>query len=241
MDLNFARMAKYSLYFQQGVIYTILLSLGTVLFGFILALILALMRIAKPGRSVTSRVVVKGMHLISGAYIEVVRGTPMLVQLSFIFYVVYAYFLTAPRFTLFGFIEGARFVPGIVALSLNSGAYVAEVIRAGIQGIDYGQTEAARSLGLSSFQNMRYIVLPQAIKNILPAIGNEFVTIIKESSICSVLGMQEIMFNTKLVQGATFSPTEPLIIAAILYFCLTFPTSKLIQYFERRMSRGDVR
>ncbi len=241
MDLNFAALGKYTLYFQQGVVYTILLSLCTVFFGFILALALALMRITKPGKSLLSRVVVKGMHFISSAYIEILRGTPMLVQLSFIFYVVYAKVLTAPEFTLFGFIEGARFVPGVVALSLNSGAYVAEVIRAGIQGIDYGQTEAARSLGLSSFQNMRYIVLPQAVKNILPAIANEFVTIIKESSICSVRGMQEIMFNTKLVQGATFRPAEPLIIAAILYFCLTFPTSKVIQHFERRMSRGDVR
>lgn len=181
------------------------------------------------------------MNFISTAYIEVVRGTPMLVQLSFIFYVVFAYFITAPKFTLFGFIEGSRFVPGIVALSLNSAAYVAEIIRGGIQNIDYGQTEAARSLGMTQLQNMRYIVLPQAVKNILPAIANEFVVIIKESSICSVIGMQEIMFNAKLVQGATFRPAEPLIIAAVLYFMLTFPTSKIIQHFERRMSRGDVR
>lgn len=147
--------------------------------------------------------------------------------------------LKAPQFTLFGFVQGDRAIPGIIALSLNSGAYVSEIIRAGIQGIDYGQTEAARSLGMTAAQNMRYIVLPQAIKNILPAIANEFVTIIKESSICSVLGMQELMYNAKLVQGASFLPAEPLVIVTILYLCLTVPTSKVIQYFERRMSRGD--
>ena len=229
--MNFAVMAKYAVYFERGVLYTVLLSVFAVLFGLILALMLALMRLSK------SRV----LRGVSGAYIEIMRGTPMLVQLYFIFYVVFANFITVPKFTLFGFIEGARFVPGVVAMSLNSAAYVAEIIRAGIQGIDYGQTEAARSLGMSQFQNMRFIVLPQAIKNILPAIANELVTIIKESSICSVLGMQDIMFNAKLIQGATFLPAEPLIIAAALYFLLTFPTSKLIQHFERRMRRGDVR
>ncbi|MEG2073641.1 MAG: amino acid ABC transporter permease, partial [Angelakisella sp.] len=123
-------------------------------------------------------------------------------------------------------------------LSLNSAAYVAEIVRAGIQGVDYGQTEAAHSLGMTGAQSMIFVVLPQAIRTILPAIANEFVTIIKESSVCMVLGMQEIMYSAKTVQGATFMPVEPLIIATILYFCLTFPTSKLIQHFERRMNRG---
>ena len=229
--MRFDVMAKYAVYFEHGVIYTVLLSIFAVLFGLILALLLALMRLSK------NRI----LRGVSGAYIEIMRGTPMLVQLYFIYYVVFTTVLTAPKFTLFGFIDGSRFIPGVVAMSLNSAAYVAEIIRAGIQGIDYGQTEAARSLGMSQFQNMRFIVLPQAIKNILPAIANELVTIIKESSICSVLGMQDIMFNAKLVQGASFLPAEPLIIAAALYFLLTFPTSKLIQHFERRMRRGDVR
>lgn len=232
MTFNFAAMAKYSVYFVQGVQYTILLSFFTVLFGFILALVLALLRISK----------FKVLRAISATYIELVRGTPMLVQLFLVFYVVFgAGGLKAPEFTLFGFIQGSRFVPGIIALSLNSAAYLAEIIRAGIQGIDYGQTEAARSLGMTNAQTMRYIILPQAVRNILPAIANEFVVIIKESSICSVLGMQDIMYAAKLVQGASYLPAEPLIIAAVLYFCLTFPTSKLIQYFERRMSRGYTR
>ena len=129
----------------------------------------------------------------------------------------------------------------VVALALNSGAYLSEIIRSGIQSIDGGQTEAARSLGLSQVQNMRYVVLPQAIKNILPAIANEFITIIKESSICYTIGVQEIMYAVTSIKGATYRIAEPLVIATLVYFCLTFPTSKIIAYFERRMSRGDKR
>ena len=129
----------------------------------------------------------------------------------------------------------------MVALSLNSGAYLSEIIRSGIQSIDGGQTEAARSLGMSQLQNMRFIILPQAIKNILPAIANEFVTIIKESSICYTIGVQEIMYAVNSVKGATFSIAEPLVVATCVYFCLTFPTSKIIAHFERKMSVGDKR
>ena len=242
MTFNFAPMLKYALYFRQGVIYTVLLSACTVAIGFVLAMALALMRIAKPGRSAVSKALVKAAHAVSGVYIEIIRGTPMLVQLFIVYYIAFGPGgFSAPEFNLFGFISGQQFVPGIIALSLNSGAYVAEIVRAGIQGVDYGQTEACRSLGMTRFQNMRYIVMPQAIKNILPAIANEFVTIIKESSVCSVIGMQEIMFNAKLVQGASFMPGEPLLIAAALYLCLTVPTSKVIAYFERRMRSGDQR
>ena len=124
---------------------------------------------------------------------------------------------------------------------MNSGAYLSEIIRAGIQSIDHGQTEASRSLGLSSKQTLFEIVLPQAIKNILPAIANEFVTIIKESSICYTIGVQEIMYAVASIKGATYRIAEPLLIATAVYFCLTFPTSKIIAYFERRMSRGDKR
>ena len=121
---------------------------------------------------------------------------------------------------------------------MNSGAYLCEIIRAGIQSIDGGQTEAARSLGLSQVQNLRYIILPQALKNILPAIANEFVVIIKESAITYTIGVQDIMSAVNAVKGATFVIVEPLLVATAIYFCLCFPTSKLIAYFERRMSRA---
>lgn len=242
MSFEFDKMIKYIPYFERGVLYTIVLSACTVAIGFVLALVVALIRISKPGKSAFSKAVHKALHLITGLYIEIIRGTPMLVQLMIVYHIFFGPgMLSAPKFVLFGFVEGKMFVPGIVALSLNSGAYVAEIVRGGIQGVDYGQTEACRSLGMSKFQNMRYIVLPQAIKNILPAIANEFVTIIKESSICSVIGMQELMKNAQTVQGASFRPAEPLLIAAALYLCMTVPTSKIIAYFERRMRRGDQR
>lgn len=226
-----SRVLAYSNAFGQSILYTIILSACTVLIGFVIALFVALMRLSK----------VKILRILSTVYVEFIRSTPMLVQLYISFYVIFSYVIALPRFTMLGFIVGDRFIPGIVALSLNSGAYLSEILRSGIQSIDGGQTEAARSLGLTQRQNMRYIVLPQAIKNILPAIANEFVTIIKESSVCMVLGMQEIMYTTKVVQNALFQPVEPLIIATVLYFVLTFPTSKIIQHFERKMRRGDVR
>ena len=227
---GFIAAFKYMDMFAEGLVCTVSLSALTVIFGFMLALVLALMRMAK----------FKPLNWIAATYVEIFRATPLLVQLFIVYHILLAG-LELPTFKMFGFIRFERFVPGVIALSLNSGAYLSEIIRSGIQSIDGGQTEAARSLGMTQVQNMRYIVLPQAIKNILPAIANEFVTIIKESSICYTIGVQEIMSAVTNVKAATFSIGEPLIIAACVYFCLTFPTSKIIAYFERRMSRGDKR
>ena len=227
---GFEAAFKYMDMFLEGLVCTVSLSAMTVLFGFMLALVLALMRMAK----------FKPLNWVAATYVEIFRATPLLVQLFIVYHVLLAG-LDLPTWKIFGFIRFERFIPGVIALSLNSGAYLSEIIRSGIQSIDGGQTEAARSLGMTPWQNMQYIVLPQAIKNILPAIANEFVTIIKESSICYTIGVQEIMSAVANVKGATFSIGEPLIIAACVYFCLTFPTSKVIAYFERRMSRGDKR
>ena len=253
---GFSMTWEYIDLFKQGLVTTVMLSLLTVLFGFILALILAGARLSNfcPFRSLgltkdghlreqgflTALAKFNPLNFLATIYVEVFRATPMLVQLFMIYYVVLAD-VPMPTFKLFGFIRFDRFLPGVVALALNSGAYLSEIIRAGIQSIDGGQTEAARSLGLSQMQNMRYIVVPQAIKNILPAIANEFVTIIKESSICYTIGVQEIMYAVASTKGATYRIAEPLIIATAVYFCLTFPTSKIIAHFERRMSRGDKR
>lgn len=227
---GFAKTWQYIQLFKEGLICTLSLSALTVVFGFILALIIALVRLSK----------VKPFDWLATAYVEVFRATPMLVQLFIVYYVIFAN-ATLPTFKLFGFIRFERFLPGVVALSMNSGAYLSEIIRAGIQSIDVGQTEASRSLGLTGVQTMKNIILPQAIKNILPAIANEFVTIIKESSICYTIGVQEIMYAVNATKGATYRIAEPLIIATLVYFCLTFPTSKIIAFFERRMSRGDKR
>ena len=227
---NFLKTFKYMQLFWEGMVCTISLSALTVIVGFVLALVLASMRLAK----------FKPLRFIATAYVELFRATPLMVQLFLIYHVALSG-VSLPAFKIFGFIRFERFIPGVIALSLNSGAYLSEIVRSGIQSIDLGQTEAARSLGLTSWQNMRYIILPHALKNILPAIANEFVTIIKESSICWTIGVQDIMAAVNSVKSATFSIAEPLIIATCIYFCLTFPTSKIIQHFERKMSRGDKR
>lgn len=228
---GFQKALEYWQLFLQGVVCTVSLSALTVVLGFVLALVLATCRMGR------SRI----LRAISTAYVELFRATPMVVQVFIIFYVVFDGVKVLPGFKLFGFIRFDRFFPAVVALALNSGAYLSEIIRSGIQSIDGGQTEAARSLGLSSWKTMRFIVLPQAIKNILPAIANEFVTIIKESAICYTIGVQDIMSAVNAVKGATYKMGEALIIATVLYFCLTFPTSKVIAHFERKMSRGDKR
>lgn len=253
---GFAKTWQYITLFEQGLVTTLSLSALTVIFGFMLALILAVMRLSdlRPLRALgltrDGRLREQGalwalsrfnpVSFLASAYVEVFRATPMLVQLFIIYYVVFAP-VKLPAVKLFGFIRFERFLPGVVALSMNSGAYLCEIIRSGIQSIDGGQSEAARSLGMSRVQTMRFIILPQAIKNILPAIGNEFVTIIKESSICYTIGVQEIMYAVASTKGAIYRVGEPLIIATCVYFCLTFPTSKIIAHFERRMSRGDKR
>lgn len=228
---GFEKTLRYLDLFWQGVVCTISLSALTVILGFVLALVLALCRLGK----------LKILNILASIYVEFFRATPLLVQLFIVYYVLFADISILPGFKLFGFIRFERFFPGVVALAMNSAAYLSEIIRAGIQSIDGGQTEAARSLGMSPWKTMRFVVLPQAIKNILPAIGNEFVTIIKESSICYTVGVQDIMYAVTTVKSAIYTIAEPLVVATCVYFCLTFPTSKIIAHFEKKMSAGDRR
>ena len=255
---NFVKIAPYAELFGQGLLITVLLSLFTVLIGFVLALVLALMRMSnfcpfrflgltKDGRLRDDEgFAVKlsrfnPLAFLATAYVEILRSTPVIVQVMIIYHGVFGILFDLPAFTFFGFIKFERFFPGVVALGMNSGAYLCEIIRSGLQSVDGGQTEASRSLGLSQTQTMRFIVLPQAIKNILPAIANEFVVIIKESAITYTIGVQDIMFAANAVKGATFIVMEPLLVATAIYFCLCFPTSKIIAHFQRRMSRGSKR
>ena len=228
---NFSFLPKYASYFVKGVEYTIILSVCSVLLAIVPALLLALMRLSK------SRI----LRMLSGAYIAVFRSTPILVQLSIIYFGLFGT-IRLPTYYLFGFINIAAFIPGIVALALNSAAYVAEIFRAGILAVDIGQTEAARSLGLTQAQTMKLVILPQAVKNILPTLANELVTMIKESSVCGTLiGMQELMWGAKTVAATTHLTLSPYMLAAAIYFCINFPATKAIEAFERRMRRGDVR
>ena len=202
-----------------GVGYTLLLSFVTVAAGSVLGVFLCLGRMAK----------FKPLNWVVMAIVEVVRGTPMLLQLYI------GYFLV-PKLLPFN-------VPEIVsigvALVINSACYVSEVFRSGIQAVDRGQTEAARSLGLNGRQTMTKIVLPQAIKNILPALGNEFVTVIKETSMASTFFVGELMTSYLIVKGRTFLTMECLFIVGVLYFVLNFVLTRLLGVFERRLKASD--
>ncbi len=227
---NFSFLPKYAVYFKQGVLCTLFIAALSVLAAIIPALVLALMRLSKN----------KLLNWLAGAYIAVFRSTPLLVQLFIVYFGPFGV-IQLPSYKIFGFIDTSMLIPGVIALALNSSAYVAEIIRAGILAVDQGQTEAARSLGLTGGQTMKLVVLPQAIKNILPALANELITMVKESSICGYLGIREIMWGAKSTVGATYIPLAPYVLAALIYFCINFPAGKLVEAFERRMRRGDVR
>jgi polar amino acid transport system permease protein len=212
-------MSKYYTFFIDGAKFTIILAIFTVLFGVMLGIFLALLRLSKN----------KLLNFLATAYVEFIRGTPLMVQLFIIYF-------GLPNLIGFNMPDMAA---AILALSMNSGAYIAEIIRAGIQAVDKGQMEAARSLGMGYGTAMRYIIIPQAIKNILPALGNEFIVVIKESSIVSVIGINELMYNADTVRGNTYKAFEPLIVAALMYFVMTFTLSKLMGRFERRMKNSD--
>ena len=254
---GFEKTFRYVKLIQQGLAVTVMLALFTVIIGFVLGIILAIMRMTdirpfrflaygKDGRVRKSKLLIaiskfNPISFFATAYVEILRSTPVLVQIMIIYHGVFGQLIDLPNLTIFGFVKFNRFFPGVVALGMSSGAYLCEIIRSGIQSIDGGQSEAARSLGMNKTQTLFSIILPQAIKNILPAIANEFVVIIKESSITYVIGVQDLMFAVDAIRGANYIIMEPLLVATAIYFCLCFPTSKLIAYFERRMSRGDKR
>lgn len=219
--MNFSFLEKYYEYYIKGTEITIVLAFSAVLFGTLLGLALTLLRRSK----------IKPISYIATAYVEFVRGTPLLVQ-------IYIIYIGLPK--LIG-IDMPDMTVGAVALALNSGAYISEIIRAGIDAVDKGQMEAARSLGMSQRLAMFEIIIPQAFKNILPALGNEFVSIIKESSMVSVIGVAELMYNAGIVRGNTALGLEPIIIAAIIYFILTFTLTRILGYVERRMKASDIR
>ncbi|HEA6870487.1 TPA: ABC transporter permease subunit [Staphylococcus aureus] len=212
-------ISKYGSFFLKGIKITILISLIGVALGSILGAFVALMKLSK----------IKIISWIASIYIEILRGTPMLVQVFIVFFGITA---------ALG-LDISALVCGTIALVINSSAYIAEIIRAGINAVDKGQMEAARSLGLNYRQTMKSVIMPQAIKNILPALGNEFVTLIKESSIVSTIGVGEIMFNAQVVQRISFDPFTPLLVAAALYFVLTFVLTRIMNMIEGRLNASD--
>ena len=213
--------SKYwQLFLFEGVKNTLILTLIAVTLGVLLGTLVAMAKMSR----------FWPLRFLISIYIEIIRGTPILLQL-YIFYFVLPELL--PFLNLSGFLWVA------IALCINSSAYVSEVIRSGIQAVDKGQTEAARSLGLSEGQTMMKVILPQAVRNILPALGNEFIMMLKETSLASTFFLGDIMTSYNVVKGATFLTLEPLTIVAIIYLCLTFPLSKVVEKFEKKMAKPN--
>lgn len=216
-------ISKYLPDYLQGLKLTLLLSLIGVIFGALVGSLLAL------GRRSKSPVLRK----FTTAIVEIIRGTPLIVQITLF---VYSMLNVIPPDM--AFLRNKLFL-ATIPMCLNSGAYVSEIIRAGIQSINKGQEEAARSLGLTEKQTMTYIIMPQAIKNILPALGNEFVTLIKESAVVSIVALHDMMYYAEAIRGSTYKAFEPYFYVAVIYFILTYGISKLLGRFERRLQASD--
>ena len=203
----------------KGLGITLGLAAITVIFGTIIGGLFALVKLSKN----------KIVQAIAGVYVELIRGTPLLLQL-WLFINIFSY-LTNGNMPMI--------VSVIIALVINSSAYVAEIIRSGIQSVDKGQREAAKSLGMSNVHMMTKIIIPQAIKNILPALGNEFVMMIKETSLASTFYIGELMTVNSVIKSATYKSIEPLVIVGLIYFIVTYSLSKLIKYMEGKLSVSD--
>ena len=210
---------KYDNVFLSGLVGTLWISAVTVVLGTILGMFVALLRMSKS----------KILNVIADAYIEILRGTPILLQLYF-------FWIGLPKIMPFEMSDTACIV---TALVINSSAYISEIIRAGINAVDKGQWEAAKSLGLSSKNMMTRVIMPQAVKNILPALCNEFISTVKGTSLASVFFVGELMTSFKTVQSATFLALQSLTIVGIIYFILNFVLSKLLKMLERRLMLSD--
>lgn len=219
--MDFSFISKYYVSFLKGISTTLLLSLIGVVFGFLLGLFVCIAKISK----------IKILKILSSIYISIIRGTPMVVQVMIIAFGLPSVGLKFP--SILGL--KSEFIAVSFALIINSSAYIAEIMRSGINSVDKGQMEAARSLGFSYFKALKFIILPQAIKNILPSLVNEFVSLIKESAIVSFVGITDIMFIATSVKNSNYLSLEPYIFAGIIYFIITFTLSKFVNFLEKRM------
>ena len=207
----------WQVFLLTGLKNTLILTCISVALGTLLGAVVALLRMSKS----------KLVRFLVTVYIEVIRGTPILLQL-------YLFYFVLPQ--VFPLLKLSQFMWVSIALCVNSSAYVSEVIRSGIQAVDKGQMEAARSLGLSESQAMMKIILPQAVRNILPALGNEFIMMLKETSLASTFFLGDLMTSYAIVKGVTYLTLEPMTIVAIIYLCVTFPLSKIVERFEKKMA-----
>ncbi|RZI48996.1 amino acid ABC transporter permease [Lactococcus kimchii] len=225
--MNFDFLPKYLPYFNDGMLVTILISAFVVLIGTLLGIVTALGKLSK----------VAPVRWLANIYIELFRGTPMLVQIMLGFALLGN--SSFPTFQV-GILQQdlGRLLPGILVLALNSGAYMAEIVRAGIEAVPAGQREAAYSLGIRPTQTMLTVILPQAIRNILPAVGNEFVTIIKDSSLLYTIGVMEVFNGAQTVVNLTYQTVSPMLFVAFYYFVVTFVVSRLLSLLEKKFGKG---
>ena len=225
--MNFSFLPKYLPYFNYGALITVVISILVVFFGTILGVLL----------SFAQRSHFKPLDWFANVYVWIFRGTPMMVQIMIAFALMH---INAPTIQvgILG-VDLSRLIPGILIISMNSGAYVSETVRAGINAVHKGQLEAAYSLGIRPKNAMRYVILPQAIKNILPALGNEFITIIKDSSLLSAIGVMELWNGATTVATTTYLPLTPLLFAAFYYLIMTSVLTVALKAFEKHIGQGD--
>ena len=203
----------------SGLGYTLLISVCAVLLGVIIGVLAAFGRLSK----------ISPIRWIATIYVDVIRGTPTMVQLLIIYYIIFKSVSLPP------------WIVGSLGFAINSGAYIAEIVRGGILSIDAGQTEAGRSLGLTQAQTMRYIVMPQAMKNILPALANEFIVLIKETAVIGMISNIDLLGAAKKIQSRTYDYLYPLLAAAIIYYIVIKILSIALSRVETRMRRSDQR
>lgn len=222
-------ITEYWPMFIRGAGITLLISITGTIIGFFIGLIVSVIRtIPMPSRG-PKKLVLKFINAILSVYIEVFRGTPMIVQAMVIFY----------GAALFYGIDMNRIAAGVLIVSINTGAYMSEIIRGGIVSIDKGQYEAAEAIGMTHFQTMVNVVLPQAVRNILPATGNEFVINIKDTSVLNVISVSELFFATKSIAGNTFKFFDSFLVASMIYFVMTFTVTRILRYIERKIDGPD--
>lgn len=209
-------------YFTNGLGTTYVVSFFAVILGVVIGVLIAVVR-SSADKLDRPPLVVKILNVICKLYLTVIRGTPAMIQLLIMYYIV------------FGSVDVSKRLVAILTFGINSGAYVAEIIRSGIMSVDQGQFEAGRSLGLTYVQTMWYIIIPQAFKNVLPALGNEFITLLKETSICGYIALMDVTHGANTVRSQTYEPYMPLFAAALIYLVSVSVLSALISRLERRM------
>jgi putative lysine transport system permease protein len=222
---------RYASLFLYGIRNTLLIALTSTIIGIFLGLGVGIVKSIPivSDDPTWKKILIKIVKFISGIYVEVFRGTPMMVQAMFIFYSFLGFFKMIP------ILGSYRLTAGIFIVSINTGAYMAEIVRAGIQSLDKGQNEAARSIGMSNFQTMVHIILPQAIKNAFPAIGNEFIVNIKDTSVLNVIGITELFYQTNSVAGTTYNFKSAFLLTAVIYLFLTYSTTMILKFIEKKM------